>query len=157
MEQNSFSVREYTPEQKGPLLDFLEQCLPESGRVLELQGRHSFYLDIPSQFERFWCLYCGQALIGTVALKRLSSTGCELKSLYLSQAYQGKGLGRKLLELGISTARQKGYEQMYLDTMLTSSRAIQLYKRAGFVPTEPYHHNPHADLFLVLQLNPPSL
>lgn len=36
----------------------------------------------------------GEDIIGTVALKKLDSGRCELKSLYLLEQYHKKGLGR---------------------------------------------------------------
>lgn len=77
---------------------------------------------------------------------------CELKSLYLYKRFQGRGLGRNLLETVIAEAKRTGYREMYLDTLSTSTRAITLYEKAGFAITERYNENRDADLFMVLEI-----
>ena len=92
-------------------------------------------------------------IIGTAGLKRLDEGRCELKSLYLYERYQGRGLGRKLLETVILEARIADYKEMYLDTLSSSQRALALYEKAGFVITERYNENCAADIFMVLKLD----
>ena len=130
----------------------LQKCLPESGRCLELSGRHGIYCDIESHFDYFWCMFDDDDIIGAVAIKTLENQKCELKSFYLPQKYHGKGLGNKLLTKAIYEAKKSGYSKMYLDTLSTSKRAIALYERAGFIITERYNENRIADVFMVLDL-----
>lgn len=42
---------------------------------------------------------------------------------------------------------------MYLDTLSSSTRAITLYEKAGFVITERYNENRDADIFMVLEIS----
>ena len=135
------------------LLSFLEQCLPESGRALELAGRHSFYLAIPQYFRAFWCMSDGETIIGTSAVKELNPEDCELKSLYLLEKYHYRGLGRALLQTAIDYAKKAGYQKMYLDSLSTSTDALVLYRKMGFRDTASYNNNPHADVFMVLELS----
>ena len=86
-------------------------------------------------------------------LKKLDGAKCELKALYLLQAYHGRGLGRRLLETAISRARETGCKEMYLDTLSTSKRAIRLYEKMGFTRTKRYNGNEAADVFMVLRLD----
>ena len=144
------------PFEKGmdkTVQSFLAQCFPESGKTFELNGRHSFYKDIPGYFKFFICLFCNEKLIGTVAVKRLSDTDCELKSLYLYQSYQGHRLGYKLLTNAVSYAASHGYSRMFLDSMSTSTNALRLYRRFGFKDTKRYNNNQKADVFMVLDLS----
>lgn len=147
-----FSLVPFENGMEASVYSFLSQCFPESGKIFELNGRHSFYKDIPGYFQLFICLFCNEDLIGTVAVKRLNDTDCELKSLYIFKAYHGKGLGYKLLTEAISFAASNGYSRMYLDSMSTSTRAISLYRRAGFRDTDRYNDNQKADVFMVLDL-----
>ena len=41
---------------------------------------------------------------------------------------------------------------MYLDSLSTSTKAIALYQKAGFVNTEKYNQNERSDVFMVLNL-----
>lgn len=148
-----FEILEFDKAYNDSLIIFLQECLPESGRNLELNGRHKMYCNIKNYFEYFWCLFDGKNIIGTVALKRLDEEKCELKSLYLFQKYHNRGLGHRLLKIAISKAQENGYREIYLDTLSTSKKAISLYKKMGFIITERYNSNNIADAFMVLKLD----
>jgi ribosomal protein S18 acetylase RimI-like enzyme len=94
----------------------------------------------------------GKNIIGTVAVAELNKTDCELKSLYLSETYHGNGYGKRLLLHAIGNAKSLSYKKMYLDSLSTSTKAIELYRRTGFVETGKYNLNIFADVFMVLEL-----
>ena len=142
----------YQKKYEPSLINFLEQCLPESGKTLDINGRHSLYKDIDNYFKAFWCMFDKGDVIGVVAVKEMDDVSCELKSLYLLKQYHGKGYGKSLLKKAITYAKQSGYEKMYLDCFSTSKKAIMLYCRTGFVETERYKQNACADVFMVLDL-----
>lgn len=146
-------IKKFDKGYNDKLILFLQECFPQSGRKLELDGRHRMYSNIDAFFENFWCLFDENDIIGTVALKKLDEEKCELKSLYLLQKYQGKGLGFRLLKTAILKAQKKGYKEMYLDTLSTSKKAISLYKQIGFTITKRYNSNNIADVFMVLKLD----
>ncbi|MBR6337502.1 MAG: GNAT family N-acetyltransferase [Ruminococcus sp.] len=152
MTANDFEPIEYQKEYEPLLLSFLESCLPESHRCLDINGRHSYYLNIAEHFAGFWCMFDGGNIIGTVAVSELESTSCELKSLYLSEKYQGMGYGKALLEYAIEQAKKWGYKKMFLDSLSTSSKAIALYRRYSFRECERYNSNVYSDVFMVLEL-----
>ena len=147
-----YTVRQYTNELQNDIIYFLENVLPESGRKLDMEGRHSFLMCIPDVYENFWCLYAGERLIGTVGVKKIGEQKCELKTLYLYSSYQGKGLGYQLIATAIEYAKEAGYMEMYLDTLSTSKRAIHLYESVGFTLTERYNDNFMSEIFMVLKL-----
>lgn len=149
---DSFTPMKYNQTYQHRLLSFLEKCLPESGRALDIQGHHSFYLDIENSFQGFWCMFDGENIIGTVAVRKMDNENCELKSLYLLEQYHGRGYGRKLLQKAIDFAKDQGYQKMYLDTLSTSKKAIVLYRKMGFVDTEKYFQSVRSDVFMVLDL-----
>ncbi|HOC34952.1 MAG TPA: GNAT family N-acetyltransferase [Ruminococcus flavefaciens] len=151
MDRN-FIITEYDQKLEFRLFAFLEKCLPESGRALDLNGRHSFYKDIHGHFDVFLCMKDGETIIGTVAVRLMNDKDCELKSLYLLEKYRGLGLGRKLLETAVRYAADIGYERMYLDSLSTSKRALKLYRMAGFTDTEKYNDSIFSDVFMVLEL-----
>ena len=149
---DSFIPVIYEKQYETSLFAFLEICLPESGRALDLSGRHAFYLDIPRHFRVFWCMFDGDAIVGTVGIRDANAGACELKSLYLLEKYHGKGYGRRMLETALDFAKKAGYRRIYLDSLSTSTRAIRLYRRAGFTDTERYNDAERSDVFMVKEL-----
>ena len=152
MKPQIFEPIEYRKEYEPLLLDFLRRCLPESHRYLNIDGRHSYYLNIKDHFVGFWCMFDNNNIIGTVAVSELDSQSCELKSFYLLEQYQGMGYGKKMLVYAIEQAKSHGYKKMFLDSLSSSTRAIALYRKFGFNDTEKYNSNIHADVFMVLDL-----
>lgn len=62
----------YRPEYYHKLICFLEKCLPESGRALDISGSHKAYSDVDKYYSKFWCLFDNENIIGAVAVKELN-------------------------------------------------------------------------------------
>ena len=83
-------------------------------------------------------------IAGCIALRPLSKQRCEMKRLYVRDAFRGCGAGRALVEWLLEQARAIGYTEMYLDTMPSMNHAIALYERFGFVRCGSYSTEPTA-------------
>lgn len=81
--------------------------------------------------------------IGTAGVRRISPEIGELKRMYVKPAYQGKGVGKMLLEEAINLAKKCGYQKLWLDTLNTMEAAMLLYKNAGFNEIPAYYANPN--------------
>lgn len=147
-----YTIDEFDLKYQKDIWLFLKNCLPESGRRFDLMGRHKEYLNIKANFEQFWCLFDGEMIIGTVAVRRLKDQEVELKALYLFEKYHGKGLGKLLLRTALMYAVENSYNTIFLDTISSSKKAVGLYKKAGFVMTDRYNNNENADVFMKLTL-----
>lgn len=88
----------------------------------------------------------GEDVLGMIAYHKHSDTRCEMKRLYVKPSCRGLKLGEKLIEELIAHARQAGYKEMVLDTIVPLQSAIHLYKKLGFTECEPYYHNPMPDV-----------
>lgn len=84
--------------------------------------------------------------IGCAAIRKIDSTICELKRMWVQLPYQKMGIGEKLLQECIALAKQLNYTEIRLDTLQRLQPAIQLYKKYNFVETEAYYKNPNNDV-----------
>lgn len=57
---------------------------------------------------------------------------CELVKMYLLPSARGTGLGRTLIEKCLTTAKELGYKQVYLETMPELKQALSIYAKFGF-------------------------
>lgn len=148
-----FEIREYSADMKDKVLAFLSRAFPESGKTFEPEGRHCAFADIERNFIGFWCLFGNDDIIGTVAVKKLSETDCELKGLYVYEKFHGMGLGHRLAETAVTFAKCSGFERIVLDTISTYEKALRLYEKMGFRRIERYNDNEKADVFMMKELN----
>jgi putative acetyltransferase len=88
----------------------------------------------------------GEDVAGCVGVRSLKNdttgTICELKRMYVREAFRGKGYGKLLLGAALDLAGDLGYETMQLDTLPRLEAAIALYLANGFVEIGAYYHNP---------------
>ena len=108
-----------------------------------------------------WALWRGDALLGLGALKRLSSTNGEIKSMHVAEAARGQGAGAAILRHLLDEARAAGLSRVSLETgagdHFVPARA--LYRGHGFVecaPFEGYAPDPNS-VFLTLDLAAPEV
>lgn len=104
----------------------------------------------------FWTLWENDELLGCVALKALSATHGEVKSMRTADPHRGRGAGRALLVQVVETAMQRGYQKLSLETGTHPEfmPAQQLYLSMGFKASGPfadYEANEHS-LFMELAL-----
>lgn len=80
------------------------------------------------------------ALLGCAALKELSPTSAEVKSMRTPARLRRRGVGRALLEHLLGVARTRGYERLYLETgrQPAFDPAHTLYRSVGFVECGPF-------------------
>lgn len=83
----------------------------------------------------FWTAWEGRTLLGCGALKELTPTAGEIKSMRTASAHLRKGVAASLLEHIIAIARSRGYRRLSLETGSGPAfePALALYRRYGFV------------------------
>ena len=104
----------------------------------------------------FWTVWDEETLLGCGALKELSPTHGEIKSMRTPAMARGRGTGRAVLDHIISIARQRGYTRLSLETGTHPAfePAHNLYRSKGFMLSGPfgtYDPNPHS-VFMALEL-----
>lgn len=85
-------------------------------------------------------------VVGCVAYHRHNERRCEMKRLYVLPAYRKQKIGLRLIENIIQVAKDEGYTEMVLDTILPLQSAINLYKKLGFIEIPAYYENPMNDV-----------
>lgn len=102
---------------------------------------------------RLYLLRCDGAPAGTVALRRIDESCCELKRLYVHPDFRGHGYARRLAETVLTDAAAIGYRQVLLDTFPFLTGAIALYRDLGFREIPSYNGSPMPELiYMALEL-----
>ena len=127
------------------LIDMRRESPPESVHALDTDK-----LNDPSL--TFWSCYDSSATLGCIALKELSSTEAEIKSMRTSTHARGLGVATELLTTLIREAKSRGYTVLRLETgsMDFFIPARKLYEKFGFSYREPFgdYHNDPNSLFM---------
>ena len=129
--------------------NMFEHSPPECVFALDLEGLRQPEIT-------FWSAWEGDELLGCGALKELSPTQGELKSMRTVAAHLRKGVAAKILEHIIAVARTRGYTRLYLETgpVAAFAPARALYARHGFAncgPFADYAEDPYS-VFMVRDL-----
>ena len=105
----------------------------------------------------FWSVWDdGGLLLGCGALKELSPSHGEVKSMRTPAARRRAGAGRAVLAHILAVARERRYERLSLETGSSDAfrAALQLYESVGFTRCGPfgsYREDPHS-VFMTLEL-----
>ena len=88
----------------------------------------------------FWAARLNNELVGCGALKRLSPTEGEIKSMHVRAAHRGKGLARAILGHIEGEARAGGMRRLWLETgsQPEFAAARALYTAFGYAECPPF-------------------
>lgn len=106
---------------------------PESCHFLPMDGLRDPAVTV-------WEMRDEDSLIGCGALKHLSGSHGELKSMHTLASRRGLGLGRCMLDFIVAEANSRGYSRVSLETgsMDGFRPSRELYRSAGFQPCPPF-------------------
>lgn len=71
-------------------------------------------------------------LVGMGMMKKIRPDTAEMKRLFVRPEMRGTGLGRKLVEVRIATARNMGMKHIFVDTLKSTVEMQGLYRSLGF-------------------------
>ena len=81
----------------------------------------------------------------------------ELERIYVLKDYQGKGIGRQLLDKAIQLAKEKKASYIWLGVWEENKSAIQFYKKNGFIAFDEHYFmvgdDKQTDIMMKLMLN----
>ena len=100
----------------------------------------------------FWSLWDADDLVAIGALRRLSDTHGEVKSMHVAEHRRGQGAGGAMLDAIVAAARDAGLQQLSLETGAWDyfRPAHGLYRRHGFTECpafEGYQPDPNSLFF----------
>lgn len=72
-------------------------------------------------------------VIGSIGLKMIDAKTAEVKKLFVSQSYRGKGVAQKLMRSLLKAASKHRFENLYLGTVDLLKAAHRFYDKSGFV------------------------
>ena len=147
MEVKIIDGTEHLAEIKKLILEYTK-CL---GRDLSFQDIDDELKDLTEKYlppeGRLLCAQLDDGkIIGCVAYHKHTAERCEMKRLFVREGYRNFHAGKKLVEEILKFAKADGFKEMVLDTITPLKSAIGLYKKFGFVETEPYYNNPMSDV-----------
>lgn len=94
----------------------------------------------------------GNTICGSVVVSVKSGRVGKLSGLYVSDVYQGHGIGRALLQAAIEASRGTGLARLYLETWGGMHAAVRLYESTGWVRGENLPTSSGADRSYWLEL-----
>lgn len=146
----------YQPDNQARLEAFFDEVWRSSQFPFDPEGAHSDLRLIPEIYQlkggQFWLMWLSSEIIGAVALKFLSDGVGEVKRLNIHHQFRGYGLGDRLLRHSLTWATDMSFHTARLDTIRNPGPALHLFQKYGFIEIPRYNDNPHADLFMELQL-----
>jgi putative acetyltransferase len=104
----------------------------------------------------FWTAWEGDQLLGCAALKELSPTQGEVKSMRTPARLRRRGTGRALLNHILQVSRERGYRELFLETgnHPAFAPAQTLYSSVGFRACGPFanYEENGSSVFMSLRL-----
>lgn len=99
----------------------------------------------------------GEERIGCCALVFMKPGVFEVAKMAVSESYQGRGIGRKLLEYAIAQAQTLGAHTLELATNARLANAVHLYESLGFrhLPPERVEPSPYARANVFMEMHLP--
>ncbi len=138
--------KDYIPEVRELIIEYTQRLGRDLGfQDLEEELRDPAKKYTPPEGELLVAIDTGEVL-GMVAYHRHSDTRCEMKRLFVRPEGRGRRIGDRLVEEIMARAKEAGYEEMVLDTLIPLKPAIHLYEKYGFRKCDPYYYNPFPDV-----------
>lgn len=121
--------------------EMIERYFDHAGYHREMQGLPGDYV---APDGALLVASIGDKVLGSIALRRLPSGEAEMRRLFVTEAAQGRGIGKALARRIMAEAAAMGYRRMRLDTGPLQVEAIKMYESLGFTPSEPHYPLPDA-------------
>ena len=109
------------PAARAALHDLLADAGKGRAMLIEVDGALAGYLAV--------CFGYSLEFLGRDAF---------VDELYLREAFRGRGLGARALEIAADLCRESGVRALHLEVERGNTRAQEIYRKAGFADREHY-------------------
>ncbi len=120
------------------------KALSEPDKYILKKGGFVFFAEVENQ------------IIGTCALLKRNDSTYELAKMRVDERFQGRKIGRRLVDACINQAKKSGAKKIVLETNSVLSPALKLYTNVGFKPSSQIQQNTgsykRGDTFMSLEL-----
>ena len=126
---------------KKEVVDLLQEHLDEMHIYSPAESVHALDVSkLQTPDITFWSVWLNDELAGCGALKELSKTHAEIKSMRTSLNHQRKGVAENLLIHILNESKNRSYKKVSLETGTNDAflPAQHLYKKYGFTSCEPF-------------------
>lgn len=134
------------PTEQDDVVAIFREYVSSPTANLDFQEYEAEFAGLPGKYAppegRLLLAFENNAVLGCAALRRIDSSTCEMKRVYVRPTARGRNLGRQLVETILSEAKLAGYSRICLDVLPEFTSAQKLYESLGFVPAEPVSFNP---------------
>lgn len=113
----------------GDMKDYLATAFSLETIVDQLENPDSFFYLLWDQDQPAGYLKLNQ---GPAQTELQDPAGLEIERIYLSDRYQGQGLGQKLMDFALAQAERRGKEYVWLGVWEKNRPALAFYQRNGF-------------------------
>jgi len=113
----------------------------ESGYTQEFEGDvvktfYEFLEHYDTQKDKIWLATYNQQIVGCIAILSKPGNEAQLRWFLVHPVFRGTGIGKHLLSTALTYCRDQRFKNVYLLTTDVQQKAIAMYKKAGFMPTE---------------------
>lgn len=115
---------------------FKEQNEPENLQTYLERAFNSEQLqsELAHVASEFYFIYCDEKLAGYLKVN-ISDESMEIERIYIKAKFQGKGLGKYLLNHAVEIAIEQKKKNIWLGVWEKNDNAIAFYKKMGFIQT----------------------
>jgi putative acetyltransferase len=137
---------------------FHESDAPKQGTVYSDPTTDDLYELFQNEKSILWVAENDGEILGCCGIYPTEGLpkGCaELVKFYLLAKARGKGLGTRLMQKSIGSAKELGFAEIYIETLPEFDNAVSMYERAGFERLEkPLGNSGHTgcDIWMIKKL-----
>jgi putative acetyltransferase len=132
----AFLIREWQERDRIPAAEVISTVLAQYGLGWEPEGADIDVIEVKQHYQHgeFWVVEHQGTVVGTAAYYPVArgENAVEIRKMYLQPQVRGQGLGRFLLQALEARIKERGFEQIWVETASVLVEAVQLYETSGY-------------------------